>query len=119
MSENTDITVPVEVTNGQIDLFTNEAVEVETVEEMDVDTIVAELVEAAFGTADTITAYKIASIINGTFKVLDFDKQIPPQMMYNYNKNGLINGIKDMKQKHGKVTVIQFVTKYVNKQINK
>jgi hypothetical protein len=24
-----------------------------------------------------------------------------------------------MKQKHGKVTVIQFVTKYVNKQINK
>lgn len=116
MIENTETTV--DLVEGQIDLFTNEVVTIEEKEITEED-VTKELIEAAFEGVTTITSYKLASIINGIFKVVGFDKQIPPQMMYNYSKNGMINGTKDMKQKYNKDEVTKFVTKYIKKQLNK
>lgn len=84
------------------------------------ETVVAELTEAVFGTDTQVTAYKVANVINGAFKVLEIEKVIPTQMMYNYTKNGLIS-----KGKKGKASEIRytkdevktFATKYVNKYV--
>jgi DUF4097 and DUF4098 domain-containing protein YvlB len=116
MTEN--ITTIVENVEGQMDLITGDVVEVEeTVGEISVDEIVKELVTTAFGGNTTITAYKIATIVNGVFKVTGTDKQIPPQMMYNYSRNGMIvKGVKGAKT-FNEAEVTAFVTKYVNKYI--
>jgi hypothetical protein len=61
-----------------------------------------------------ITVYQIAKLIN--FKLTELGYQeVRPQMMYNYNKNGLINGTKD-----GEVTIEQalaFVDKFVGRRV--
>lgn len=80
------------------------------------ETVVSELVETAFEGVESVTAYKIAIIINGSFEVLGVEKVIPTQMMYNYSRNGLINKIKGSKQ-FNKEEVTTFVTKYVNKYV--
>jgi hypothetical protein len=36
------------------------------------------------------TAYAVAVIINQILNDEGFDRQVPPQMMYNYTRNGLI-----------------------------
>lgn len=116
MTENTNTVV--ENVEGQQDLLTGEVVEIEVEEtELTVESIVEELVSTL---EEPITAYKIATVINGTFKVLEIAKQIPTQMMYNYTKNGLI-----AKGKKGKASEIRytkeevkaFAIKYVNKYI--
>lgn len=100
-----------------------EAIEIEDVEteetEVLVEDVVEELTETEFGSDEEITAYRIHKIVNGVFKVVGFEKKVPPQMIYNYSKNGLINGTKDMKQKYNKSDVKKWVLKYVTKQINK
>jgi hypothetical protein len=85
---------------------------------LSVEEIVAELVTVAFGTDETITAYKIATVINGVFTATGTDKKIPTQMMYNYSRNGLINKVKGQKA-YNKDEVTAFVTKYTNKYIGK
>lgn len=99
-----------------------EDVEVEeTAEELSVETVVAELTETVFGADEEITAYKIANVINGAFKVLGVAKMIPTQMMYNYTKNGLIAKGKKGSAKeirYTKAEVNEFAAKYVNKYAN-
>lgn len=95
-----------------------EDIEVEETEELTLPEIVAQLTEEVFGDDETITPYKIHKIINATFKVVGFEKQIPPQMMYNYSRNGGINKVKGAKL-YTKDEVIVFVSKYVHKMINK
>jgi len=91
----------------------------ETVETPTVESIIEELVTVAFGTDETITPYKVATIINGTFKITGTDKQIPPQMMYTYDKNGMIaKGFKGVKA-YNREQVTAFVTKYTAKHIAK
>lgn len=114
MTEN--VTTEVEIIEGQTDLETEEVVE--TVEdELTVESVVTELVGTL---TEPITAYKIANVINGTFKVFEYEKVIPTQMMYNYTKNGLI--VKGKKGKaseirYTKEEVIEFAVKYVSKFI--
>jgi hypothetical protein len=100
MTENTDLTTPVELTEGQIDLITEEVVEIETAEETDFEQIVTQLTNGVFGQDIQVTAYKI-------------------HKMYNYAKNGMINGIKNMKQTYTKDEVTAFVIKYTQKQMSK
>lgn len=108
----------IEISDGQMDLMTGEVVEKESEKEVTVEEIVETLTENVFGSDITITAYKIHTIINGTFKVVGFEKQVPPQMMYNYSRNGMINGVKNVKQ-YTREEVTKFVIKYVNKQMSK
>jgi hypothetical protein len=96
------------------------AIEIETAEdeEMSVESVIEELVATAFGENPTITPYKIATIINGTFEVVGAEKRIPTQMMYNYDRNGLIaKGVKGSKA-YDKEQVTTYVTKYVSKHTN-
>lgn len=95
-----------------------QALETTLVEDVEVEeteaNIVEELVNVAFEDAQTITAYKIHSIINAVFVAKGIDKVIPPQMMYNYARNGLINKVKGQKQ-YNKDEVTKFVQKYTDK----
>jgi hypothetical protein len=83
--------------------------------EVTVESTVQELVETVFGTDETISPYKVHKIVNGTFEVLGNTKRIPPQMMYNYSRNGmLVKGEKGIKELN-KSQVTEFVTKFVTK----
>jgi hypothetical protein len=114
MNENTEITI----VEGQQDLFTGEVVETTPEEtELTVEDIVKELTSEVFGNETVITAYKIHNIINGAFKVLGIAKVVPPQMMYNYDRNGLIVKGKKGVKRYTADEVYAFVTKYVNKYI--
>lgn len=62
------------------------------------------------------TPYAVAQIINDTFVELGSDKSIRPQMMYNYARNGLINGVKGSKL-YTAEEVGAFVIRYVSKHI--
>jgi len=90
-----------------------------TVEETELtfEEIVSEIVDEVYGTNEMVTAYKIAKIVNAVFAAYEFDKTIPPQMMYNYAKNGMINKIKDMKQQYAKDQATAFVIRYTKKQM--
>jgi hypothetical protein len=103
-----------EIQNSVVESAEETVLEVPTLPE-----IVAELV----GTEQKeFTAYSVATFVNKTFEVLGNEKRVPPQMMYNYTRNGLV-----AKGKKGKATDIRysndevqaFVNKYVGKQINK
>jgi hypothetical protein len=66
---------------------------------------------------DEITLYGIHSIINAVFEKLEMTKRIPPQMMYNYAKNGRIR-----KNGNGMVSredAIAFLESYLTKQLSK
>lgn len=90
--------------------------ETETVETVTVPTV-TEIVSALvskIGT-ETVTPYGVHNIVNGAFKILGSEKQIRPQMMYNYDKNGLIaKGKKGIKE-YNKAEVTAFAIKYVTK----
>lgn len=64
---------------------------------------------------ESITPYAIHRVINSTFEVLGVQKEIRPQMMYNYDRNGLIvKGSKGIK-KYTNLQVQEFAVKYVTK----
>lgn len=89
-------------------------IEIES-EEITLESLTTELVSTL---GEETTAYKIATIINGIFKVLEIEKEIPTQMMYNYTRNGLIAKGKKGKAseiRYTKEEVYTFVTKYVSK----
>jgi hypothetical protein len=102
------------MTELQTQTLSVEDVETEATE-LSVEETLTELVDTVFGTDETITPYKVAKIINGAFTVLGVDKAIPPQMMYQYSRNGLlVKGEKGIKELN-KDQVSAFVTKYVTK----
>jgi len=82
-----------------------------------VETVLGELVQAAFGTDETITPYKIATVINGVFRIMGAEKRIPTQMMYNYDRNGLIVKGKKGAKAYTRDEVTAYVTKYTNKHL--
>jgi hypothetical protein len=67
-------------------------------------------------TQDLFNPYQISKILNSLLLELGF-KVIPSQMMYNYNKNGLISGIKNQKM-YTKEEVELWITKYLTKKIS-
>lgn len=74
----------------------------------------------ARGAAEGFTPYMVARIVNEALKENGLE-QIIPQMMYNYDRNGLINGTKAQNQQRGYTTeeVIKFVEKFVAMRIAK
>jgi hypothetical protein len=79
----------------------------------------AEVLEGDEWQSITWTPYGIAKLINQTFQDLGSDKQIPPQMMYQYAAKGMI-----VKGEKGRKTftaeeVGAFVIRYVSKHIEK
>lgn len=81
------------------------------------ETVVEELATVAFGTDETVTPYKIATIINKTFEVMGAEKRIPTQMMYNYDRNGMIVKGKKSVKAYTKDEVTAYVNKYTTKHI--
>jgi len=84
-----------------------------------VEEVALDLVTAAFpqGT-ETIGAYAIHKIVNGVFEVFGVERKIPPQMMYNYSRNGIIAKRAEKPNKDHQYTqdeVLTFVTKYTSK----
>lgn len=63
------------------------------------------------------TPYSIAKVLNEKLTEAGL-KNVPPQMMYNYAKNGLINGVKGVK-KYNQSEVDAFVTKQMDKRTSK
>lgn len=62
--------------------------------------------------------YAVAKKLNDLFQAFGIDRTVPPQMMYNYAKNGLIDGTKRSSLKDVKFsdeTVQAFLTKYMLK----
>lgn len=62
--------------------------------------------------------YAVAKKLNDLFKAFGIDRTVPPQMMYNYARNGLIDGTKRQSLKNVKFsdeTVQAFLTKYFAK----
>jgi hypothetical protein len=86
-------------------------------EETTLETVVAELVETVFGADETISPYKIAKVINGTFEAVGNTKRIPPQMMYNYDRNGMIVKGRKGSKEYNKDEVTTYVLKYANKYL--
>jgi len=74
--------------------------------------IVRSLVEASETT--TWSPYAIHVVVNRCFQVMGIEKKIPPQMIYQYAKKGMLNGTKDTLRFTTEETVA-FVTKYLNK----
>lgn len=66
------------------------------------------------GEHEGFTAYMIATIVNEELAAKGLE-QIRPQMMYNYSKNGLINGVKNQHAVRGYTTpeVVEFVNRFV------
>jgi len=53
--------------------------------------------------SESYTAYRIHTIINAAFRILEIDRKIEPQRMYQSAKLGQIDGVK-----HAKVTDVVF-----------
>lgn len=64
---------------------------------------------------DGYTSYGIAKILNETLAKVGITTAVPPQMIYNYAKNGRVNGVKGAKR-FTEDEVMQFVAKEVAKR---
>lgn len=82
---------------------------------------IADIVRRAQSGED-ITPYQIATMINAIFEVQQIKKvdgsllQIRPQMMYNYDSNGLICKGKRATRAYSLAEVLAFVQKYTTKK---
>lgn len=108
-----------EMTNAQVESILVEDIETEETEELTVEETVTELVEALKD--ENVTAYGVWTVVMGAFKVLEIEKTVPSQMMYNYTRNGMIvkgkkGSAKDIR--YTKDEVKAFATKYVTKHAN-
>jgi len=74
----------------------------------------------ARGQHEGFTPYMIATLINSELAGLGLD-EIRPQMMYNYDKNGLINGTKkqNAERPYTADEAVAFVHKFVTMRSNK
>ena len=69
-------------------------------------------------TTQTYTPYGVAKLLNDTFTANGIDRTVPPQMIYNYTKNGMINGTKYPKTAgvtFDEDTVKAWIIKYIEK----
>jgi hypothetical protein len=110
----------IDTTVTDTDLFTGTEEDLET-EALDNGTIVSEVVETVFGTDETVTAFKVHTIINTVLEVHGVEKKIAPQMMYQYGPKGMIakrtKGMKGSEIRYTKDEVTEYVLKYTGKQI--
>jgi len=96
---------------GQMDLIDGS----EVTEELSIETIVGDLLEGLEN--EIFSPYKVWKVMSSTFEALGIDQKRPSQMMYNYDRNGLINGTKGAKR-YTHEEVKKFVTKFVTKHTN-
>ena len=64
---------------------------------------------------ETFTAYQLHKMVN-IIREANSENEIRPQMMYNYARNGLINGVKNGSQHFTKNEVMTFLKKYASKR---
>jgi hypothetical protein len=69
---------------------------------------------APFFTEAKYTGYGLAKVVNDVLTLAEL-KTIPPQMVYNYGRKGLINGQKDAKA-FTKAEAIAWADKYLGKR---
>ena len=82
------------------------------------DDLVRDLVFGA-GTSEEMTPYLVHSIVNTVFEALEVEYRVRPQMMYNYDRNGLIVKGQKGKKRFTRDEVLDFVTRFVNRNINR
>lgn len=68
---------------------------------------------------NTVTAYKVAKALNSKLKELGYDKSVPPQMIYNYMKEGRITGKKGTGQTPTVSEAKQFIANYIERYENR
>lgn len=75
--------------------------------------------EAPF-TKEVYTPYALAKVVNEIVvrQLRIREKELPPQMFYNYSKNGMLDGVKGSKQ-ISRENAIAFTKKYVLRAITK
>lgn len=69
--------------------------------------------------SDMYTPYAISRDMNVYFTQNGISKEIRPQMMYSYDKNGLIVKGQKNRKKYTKKDVIQFVASYIRRNADK
>jgi hypothetical protein len=94
---------------------TNETT-VETTETDDVLFTVTTVLDAS--ETEIYSPYAIAKVLNAMRKALGFEKELPPQMLYQYASKGMINGTK-LSKRFARDEVQAFSIKYLKKALNK
>lgn len=77
--------------------------------------IIRTLMEKVQG--DKITPYGIHTLVNGVMEILGNSYRVRPQMMYNYDRNGLISKGKKGAKEYTRTEVEAFVTKFTTRRI--
>jgi hypothetical protein len=70
-------------------------------------------------TEESYTPFGIISNLNKILKDMGVEKVLPPQMGYNYNKNGLIVKGKKGVKSYTKTEVVTWMVKYLTKNVTK
>jgi len=65
------------------------------------------------------TPYAVAKVVNAALEEAGVERRIPPQMMYNYARNGLIVKGEKGRKEYTRDEVRAFVSAYVTKQLAK
>jgi hypothetical protein len=115
-------TQPVELNEEELgyiadDPTADEAEVVETDEVVLVD-LIKDLVDG-LPTVDQITPYQVHNVVNTVLEVLGSAYRVRPQMMYNYDRNGLIVKGRKGSKRFTSAEVVGFVTRFVNRNISK
>lgn len=89
----------------------------EMVEEQEAELTVGQIVSFLVGKIETakVTPYGIHTVVNSAFEVLGNPKRVRPQMMYNYDRNGILCKGKKNTKEYTKTEAIEFATKFVEK----
>jgi hypothetical protein len=86
-------------------------------EEILLDGLVRDIVSSV--TVAEFTPYQIHSVVNKVLEALGTEYRVRPQMMYNYDRNGLIvKGAKDQKR-YTEDEVASFVIRFVERNRNR
>lgn len=84
--------------------------------------VVAMVRELIFGErelVEDITPYRVHELANVLFDRLGSEYRVRPQMMYNYDRNGLIvKGLKDAKR-YTAAQVAEFLARFVSRNVKK
>jgi hypothetical protein len=119
MTGNDNSVIAVEDNELELDV-TDELEEQEAAEasgDLSVETMARDLC-GALPDPTSITPYQIHTVVNTLFEAFGHPKRIRPQMVYNYDRNGMIvKGLKDVKR-YGADDVAAFATKFVTKHMS-
>lgn len=88
-------------------------------QQIDVRQLVTDIVDELAETNSEFTAYRVSVAVNLALQEVSSEYRVRSQMMYNYDRNGMIvRGVKDAKR-FTREQVIDFVVRFVERNRNK